>query len=399
MKNVAVIVVLLLMGIAGIGAMVWQNRADEAYEQAAARSSVNPKPEIKGVLEEVEEKIPLRVEVSISFFGDVFWGRRMQTWSEASEQGIDYPFAGLAEFDKQPEENWVANLECPVTTKEVSQAEQEDLLRFNCKPEYLPAAREYFDIFSLANNHTDNVEGEIGLQETKELLSMNNLQYFGHFDNASRQDICEVVSTKARIVYNDNTTDNTYIPVALCGYHNVFKLPTPEEIAVISDYATHVPTFVMPHQGAEYIDVADNLQTQTFRQMIDAGADAVLGGHTHSVINTEVYNNKLIAYSLGNFIFDQQFIQQVTTGLGVKAKLNFEYPEVENIVSIKCYKHQNGCLEKIKQQNPKKPEFTIEYKAVVSTSADQQTTLASPELTKDVLQNIQWENTVNSLKK
>ena len=39
-------------------------------------------------------------------------------------------------------------------------------------------------------------------------------------------------------------------------------------------------------------------------KVIDAGADLILGQHPHVVQGLEIYKNKLIAYSLGNFVFD-----------------------------------------------------------------------------------------------
>jgi len=40
-------------------------------------------------------------------------------------------------------------------------------------------------------------------------------------------------------------------------------------------------------------------------QFIDQGADLIVGTHPHVVQEVEIYKNKLIFYSLGNFIFDQ----------------------------------------------------------------------------------------------
>jgi len=51
------------------------------------------------------------------------------------------------------------------------------------------------------------------------------------------------------------------------------------------------------------------------RQFIDAGADIVIGSHPHVVEPIEIYQNKPIFYSLGNFIFDQIFSEQVQQSL------------------------------------------------------------------------------------
>lgn len=399
MKYIAVVVVLLMMGLAGVGAIIAQNRYEEANVVSTAEASVNPKPSVQGVLEQKNEPKPMKVSVDMTFWGDVFWGRRMQTWSETSELRALYPFVGLETFEKQPNTNWIANLECPVTDQTVSQYEQENLLKFNCQPGYLPEAKKYFDIFSLANNHTDNVNGQQGLGKTREFLSQNQIQYFGHFDNVNTSDICEVIDMKAVIHFDDSSRKNGSIPVALCGYHNVYKLPTEAEIAVITEFAEYLPTFVMPHQGAEYIEFADNLQTSTYRAMIEGGADAVIGGHTHSVINTEVYQDKLIAYSIGNFIFDQQFSQQVTTGLGITANMEFLYNEVAEMISMNCAQFQDDCLAMMQKMNIQKPQMTIKYDALVSDSSNKQTKKASSELEQQALNQANWGETKQVLNK
>jgi len=50
--------------------------------------------------------------------------------------------------------------------------------------------------------------------------------------------------------------------------------------------------------------IANERQRQLARLMIDAGADAVIGGHPHQLQNTEHYKGKPIFYSLGNFVFE-----------------------------------------------------------------------------------------------
>ena len=50
--------------------------------------------------------------------------------------------------------------------------------------------------------------------------------------------------------------------------------------------------------------VANTRQRQLARLMIDAGADAVIGGHPHQLQDTEEYKGRPIFYSLGNFVFE-----------------------------------------------------------------------------------------------
>jgi poly-gamma-glutamate capsule biosynthesis protein CapA/YwtB (metallophosphatase superfamily) len=70
----------------------------------------------------------------------------------------------------------------------------------------------------------------------------------------------------------------------------------------------------MMHWGWEHDTVASERQRKLARLMIDAGADAVVGGHPHVIQNTEQYRGKPIIYSLGNFVFDGFYSLPTTTG-------------------------------------------------------------------------------------
>jgi len=58
------------------------------------------------------------------------------------------------------------------------------------------------------------------------------------------------------------------------------------------------------HWGWEGEQIASTRQRALARLMIDAGADAVIGGHPHVIQDVEQYKGKPIIYSLGNFVFN-----------------------------------------------------------------------------------------------
>ncbi|MCX7656175.1 MAG: CapA family protein [Treponemataceae bacterium] len=60
---------------------------------------------------------------------------------------------------------------------------------------------------------------------------------------------------------------------------------------------------VMVHGGTEWISVPSKEQRALYRHLVDEGADLVVGSHPHVIQGMEVYKGKLIAYSLGNFLF------------------------------------------------------------------------------------------------
>jgi poly-gamma-glutamate synthesis protein (capsule biosynthesis protein) len=68
--------------------------------------------------------------------------------------------------------------------------------------------------------------------------------------------------------------------------------------------------------------LANQRQRQLARLMIDAGVDAVIGGHPHLVQDTEIYQGKPVFYSLGNFVFEGFDNPINNTGWVVKLRVN-----------------------------------------------------------------------------
>lgn len=233
--------------------------------------------------------------------GDVFWGRAIDLYAQQSSLKYDWPFSRLSEFERSKYDGWIADMECPISSKKISYQLQVDSLVFSCPPDYLTSAKNWFDVFTLANNHTDNT-GADGFSETRQNLANSGLQFFGHYDLAQKDDLCEVVTLKAKL-----GRQATKLPIAMCGYHWLARMPTDEELAKIKQYAAYFPLWVFPHGGTEYAIHSNPQQQELYRKMIDLGADAVFGDHSHVVQETEAYKGKLIVYSLGNLIFDQWF--------------------------------------------------------------------------------------------
>jgi poly-gamma-glutamate capsule biosynthesis protein CapA/YwtB (metallophosphatase superfamily) len=62
------------------------------------------------------------------------------------------------------------------------------------------------------------------------------------------------------------------------------------------------------HGGLQFADVPSEYFTEAAHAAVDAGADLVIGHHPHVIQGFEVYNGVLVAHSLGNFTFDQDFL-------------------------------------------------------------------------------------------
>lgn len=345
---------------------------------------------------------PVSIQASTLFSGDVFWGRSMNQWSMESDLKTAYPFSRLSEFHPENYDAWIMNLECP-TVAGFSQtvAQEEATLSFNCNPDYLPEAAKWFTAVSLANNHTDN-RGVAGFAETKQQLDKNGIQYFGGYDPAVAEDACEVVALPVTVTYSDDSTKHQHLPVALCGYNGVFKIPPAASLQEIAKFAAYMPVIVLPHMGVEYQPAPDKLKTATYHAMIDQGADMVLGGHPHWVQNTESYNGKLIVYSMGNFIFDQQGNTEVTRSANINVVMKTTKDSSDALakwlaLGEKCSGFKDTCLTEAEAQGLTKLDLTYQFGVVGGDSANKITKPATQAQQQGILDRLNWQNTMNNL--
>lgn len=81
---------------------------------------------------------------------------------------------------------------------------------------------------------------------------------------------------------------------------------------------------VLPHWGTQYTHVAEPVQSQVGRALVQAGADLVVGGHPHWVQGLEPVGDAVIAHSLGNLVFDMDFMEQTMEGVTLTATFRGE---------------------------------------------------------------------------
>lgn len=345
---------------------------------------------------------PKTITSNVLFMGTTFWGRYMDDWSKASTLGIAYPFSRLNEFDRNTYDAWIAGLECPLANGvTMTSAEMEQELQFNCSPEYLPEAAKWFTVFTLANNHTDN-HGVEGFVQTKANLESYGIQYFGSYDYLNTTDVCEVISLPVTVKNDDESTHKASLPVAMCGYHGVFGIPIDEAVAEIEKYSPYMPVIAMPHMGAEYQASADEIRTNLYRKMIDAGADMVIGDHPHWIQNTESYNGHLIVYSMGNFMFDQQYYAEVTRSAMINVLLTTEDTDSAMLkkwlqIGPVCKAFKDDCLAQIIQNNLTKLQINYGFGVVGSFDDDRITRPSTPEQLEGIIQRLNWRTTLQQL--
>ncbi len=241
----------------------------------------------------------LSQSVSVVVVGDIMLeGGPMR----AMQIGQD-PFASFAPLFKSADVR-VGNLECVVAT--VGSVEPDKPNTFRVPPSTLKYVRKHFDAVGLANNHSGDF-GPKAFTQMVGLLKREGLGYYGGGLNLSEAHTPWVVERKGvRIAFLGY---NEFQPRNFEADHDRAGIAWSEDEQVVRDIATARTQWradvVIPimHWGWEEAK-ANPRQRALARRMIDAGADAVIGGHPHQVQDTDVYKGKPIFYSLGNFVFE-----------------------------------------------------------------------------------------------
>lgn len=344
------------------------------------------------------------LESRVLIAGDIYWGRRMNDWSQQSSLKEKYPFARLHEFQRDKYDAWVGNLECPsVPGVKHSIGFVPELREFNCDSDYMPEFAKWFSVVSLANNHTSNQKRELGQDATRQLLEQHGVQWFGGFNPHESSDVCRVVTLPARTTVNGEQEDIS-LPIAMCGYHGAYYTITDEAIDEISKYAQYMPVISMPHMGTEYRATADEKRETLYRSMIDHGADSVIGNHPHWVQPTEAYKGKLIAYSMGNFIFDQEFSPEVMRSVAFSITLSIKDSAISSDQLKKwvelgklCNQDNNRCLDTASDMQLSKLPVDFTYDIVGVDTSGRMTHKANQRELDSILERLNWGDTSSNL--
>lgn len=187
------------------------------------------------------------------------------------------------------------------------------------------------DALSLANNHTGDY-GPAALRETVAAFRGRRIEPFGAGpDRRAATRPAVLVRNGTRFGFlGFNTIGET--PRASARAPGALSLRMPPRTGPLArrDLARVVRAVrrldervdvvvALPHWGTQYTHVAEPIQTLVGRRLVDAGADLVVGGHPHWVQGLERYDGAVIAHSLGNFVFDMDFMEQTMEGATLTA--------------------------------------------------------------------------------
>jgi poly-gamma-glutamate capsule biosynthesis protein CapA/YwtB (metallophosphatase superfamily) len=238
--------------------------------------------------------------VSLVFAGDIV----LDDAAGALIEGGGDPFADFAGVFAAADIR-IGNLECVVATKGSAGDKN---FTFRAHPRTLPILKRHFDAVGLANNHSGDF-GREAFAEMLDLLTQARLGQFGGGHNLKQAHTPLILERKglriALLGYNE------FMPRSFEADYNAPGSAWSEDEQVVLDIRqarkVHRADIVIPvmHWGWENEPTANARQRQLARTMIDAGADAVIGGHPHVTQDIEHYKGKPVIYSVGNFVMKE----------------------------------------------------------------------------------------------
>ena len=178
-------------------------------------------------------------------------------------------------------------------------------MRFSVNPSFLPALTAAgFTHFSQANNHSFDY-GEEGFYGATEALLASGIVPFGNGRTIEKESITYINTTAGR--------------VALIGIHASDVIPARSTLKTVMANAGRQSDLqvVYIHWGTEYKFVHNSAQEEIATTLVEYGADLIIGHHPHVVQDVQLIDGVVVFYSLGNYIFDQYFNEDVQEGLVV----------------------------------------------------------------------------------
>ncbi|MGB3340909.1 MAG: CapA family protein [bacterium] len=254
---------------------------------------------------------PAPARISFCAVGDILLDRGIRRSIAAAS--VDHPFENVTDFINEFDLAF-CNLECPVSATGKSTGK---IYCFRADTNFFLGVKNAgFNVFSLANNHIIDW-GEKSCLDTKELIEKNELFAFGAGkDQTEALEPLIVSKNGLRIAFLGSVgtpLKNVIWPITKSGPGQATLEQLTERINVVRNYVDFV--VVSMHWGIEYEHIPRSHQITWAHALIDAGADLIIGHHPHVLQSIEVYENRIILYSLGNFVFDQHKLYQRQSGV------------------------------------------------------------------------------------
>lgn len=265
-------------------------------------------PSVSGFIPPIPEEPKEEPRILLSFAGDAMMAGRVA--DIIKEKGANYPFTDAAPIFKKSD---LAILNLETAISRLGDAKQKEYT-FRSDPIMAEALKKAgVDIVTVANNHALDYGTEAFL-DTMTNLKKQGVKYIGggmNQEEAYAPVTIEVKGKKiqifgfSRVLAEANWHAGINHPGMASAYDPQLVYKAVEPHLSQSDY-----TIIYLHWGQELAETPLPYQVQLAHGLIDLGVDLVVGSHPHVLQGMEWYKGKLIAYSLGNFVFTTSRLEE-----------------------------------------------------------------------------------------
>lgn len=256
---------------------------------------------------------------TFGFVGDIMVDRGVKAKVNKYLGGDYAKLFANAGFLQEPDITF-ANLEGDVSTLG---RDRHNLYSFHMDPAIIPALESAgVDVVSSANNHI-NDWGPTALADTLTRLRASKIATCGIGMNKTEAETPAILSRNGQTIgflcFSDVGPNEAAATDTTPG---ILLASDPEFASIVKRASEKVNTLIVSfHFGVEYQAHPTARQKLLAQEAVDSGASLIVGAHPHVPEDISEYHGAPILYSLGNFIFDQEFSKETMHGLYVTASL------------------------------------------------------------------------------
>lgn len=257
------------------------------------------------------------MKFSLGFTGDIAFSEHTKELYKSPDTIANkiYDFLNSNDYN-------ILNFESPVTESTIT---RKNSLAHKSNPDALNFIKNniHNPVLSLANNHMMDF-GPKGLLDTLKYIKKVKIPVIGAEKNEDKATDYIILGNKIKVgvlafQYKDYmvATEDTPGPS-----HDKHEKIIKEKITKLKKKVDWI--VLVYHGGEEFINTPLPYTRRKLKRFLTWGVDIVVAHHPHTVQGYEKVNNKMIFYSLGNFIFDTDFQRvQKGTDKGIALKIEF----------------------------------------------------------------------------
>ena len=226
---------------------------------------------------------------------------------------------------------------------------------FRANPERVSVLNDMgVDIVQLNNNHVYDY-GRQAMLDTFDTLDGAGIDYFGaghNLEEAMTPVYYTLDDKVVAFVGASRAEKNKMTPQATEEKPGILRCYDTELFLQVIEEADANADFVVAviHWGTEYSYDLEEVQLTTGKEYLDAGADVIIGGHSHCLQGMEFYDGKPIIYSLGNYWFNDKTLDSMLIELHFSGNDAEQHMEVKMIPAIQTNATTNWVDESEQQR-------------------------------------------------